>query len=1320
MNRGNNAFVYLVTVAALGCCLLVSPSFAQEKKSEAGRAGSASGEGDLVRKRQEWFHRQRAYPLAHIPAGARQRALEDKETMRREQRQKASSAAASETTAATGTTAAAAVKGMTGANAPSLTKWTPIGPMPTNSTSAQIGAVSGRVSALAVDPTNANTIFLGAAQGGVWKSTNGGTSWTTTFDDAKSLAIGALAIDPKNSNNIYVGTGEENFAQDAYYGAGIYKSTDGGATWSQTAGIINNPVAGETIASFNGPFNQIVGGVHVGAIVVHPTISTRVYAAVQVFQNVDGGAASGIFCSEDSGDTWWQVLGGAVGTDIAIDPSNSSIAYAALGSPGGDSILPSPNPTGDPTGQNGIYKTSAANLSCSQQVNQWTLVSKAPMPTGINSGRIRLDIAPPDPARPTAKIVYAAVADGTGTTGSANSAGVFQSIDGGASWTRRSPLPSGSNFCGPQCFFDMVIKVHPNDAKTVFLGGSGSGVTLQRSTDEGLTWKDITSAAAGQLHVDLHAIAFGFPLGGGTNLVVGNDGGVWTTSLAAPGSAVTNWLNLNQTLQITQFYNGLSIHPTDARISYAGAQDNGTQKLDQSGVNPLQWTEETVCGDGGFTAIDSVTPTTVYAACQDIDINKSTDSGVNWTAIDSSIPQSEFSEFIPPLVIDPTTPQRLYFGTFHVWQTTNGGGSWNVISPGNLTTDNTQFGVTSISVAPSNTNIVYAGTFDSRLWRTTQANLGVGAISNWQQIDGGALPARAITQVAADPNNADIVFVTMSGFGTFLPGDSGEHVFRCDALARSCSGISLNLPNIPVNSIVVDPLDVSGSTLYIGTDIGVFGSTNRGTTWSFDFPNANGTPNGFPNVAVFGLVLHPASRTLRAVTHGRGAWDLQLPLLLPPTVSSINPPTGIQGQTISMVTLTGTNLSGATISAPNGITVSNVVTTPTTVTATFVIAQNAPAMSQFITVTTSGGTTSVGFTVQFPPQPLLFTINPSSGGQGQTINTVSLTGSGLTGATINPLTGIAVSNVVVVSDTQVTATFTVAANAPLGAQNLTVTTPGGTSTGLIFSVTPPSPTLLTINPTSGTQGQTVSNVTLAGTNLSGSTINPPTGIVVSNVVASAAQVTATFTIAINAPAGAQNVTVTSTGGTSNPVAFTINAADFTFGASPTAATVSRGQSAVTTLSLAPVPAGGQYPGNVTFGCSGLPAEAACIFTPATVLQAAGATTVSLSVSTTAPSMIPPAPRPGPGGAPWGLLLWALMGMASTGWLFLRRASGRWRYALSLGLVLVLAGLAMACGGGGGGGGVVHNAGTPVGTFPITVTATAGGVSHAATFTATVQ
>jgi len=244
-------------------------------------------ERDDVRRREEWFYRQRRYPRAGIPGRARLDALERKEEMRRELREKLNRAAV-----VRGGSPTVNGAGFLPANSLALsTTWTGIGPMPTVSAGGGVVLVSGRVTAIAVDPTNSNIVYMGGAQGGVWKSTDGGAHWTFTFDTEKTLAIGSLAIDPSSCapgpcTTLYVGTGEQNFSGDSYYGAGVYKSTDGGATWNQTAGTVLN-VAG--IPTFTGPFNQTVGGVHIGAIVVHPANAMRIFAGVQIFENVGGG-----------------------------------------------------------------------------------------------------------------------------------------------------------------------------------------------------------------------------------------------------------------------------------------------------------------------------------------------------------------------------------------------------------------------------------------------------------------------------------------------------------------------------------------------------------------------------------------------------------------------------------------------------------------------------------------------------------------------------------------------------------------------------------------------------------------------------------------------------------------------------------------------------------------------------------------------------------------------------------------------------------------------------------------------------------------------
>src|SRR5208282_195308 len=492
---------WLVSLPAGGQSVKTSGSENAETGTDAGNR--AEPEQDDVRQREEWFYRQRRYPLSAIPGRARLDALERKEQMRRALGKKLRGAAAARIRAeeANGATSPAAN------SQANLTSWTAIGPMPTVSSGGGVGLVSGRITSIAVDPTNSNIVYLGGAQGGVWKSTDGGTNWATTFDTEKTLAIGAIAIDPSSCvpgpcTTLYIGTGEQNFSGDSYYGAGIYKSTDGGATWSQTPGTVLN-VPG--IPSFTGPFNQTVGGVHVSAIVVHPTNAMRIFAGVQIFENVGGGATSGLYCSDDGGNSWEQVISGAIGTDVAIHPGGA-VGYAALGSNNGDTA------SGDPTGQNGVYKSSGVNLPCASQ--SWTLVSEAPIPLGTAAGTIRLGLAPSDPM---ANTVYAAVTN-AGSTVHSTLAGVFKTTDGGASWTTVTPPLVGSpavSFCDPQCDYDMAIKVHPTDPQTVIVGGSrtlngNQPFFLLRTNNGGASWQSIATDGTNTLHVDQHAVAFGF------------------------------------------------------------------------------------------------------------------------------------------------------------------------------------------------------------------------------------------------------------------------------------------------------------------------------------------------------------------------------------------------------------------------------------------------------------------------------------------------------------------------------------------------------------------------------------------------------------------------------------------------------------------------------------------------------------------------------------------------------------------------------------------------------------------------------------------
>ena len=441
-------------------------------------------------------------------------------------------------------------------------QWTQIGPQPTGYTKtypllpAPGYLTSGRVTALAVDPGNANVVYLGAAEGGVWKTTNGGSTWTPLTDSQPSLAVGSIAIDPSNSSNIYVGTGEEYgvYELGSYYGAGVLKSTDAGATWTQLGASV-----------FGTPFSScsICGGAYIGSIAVDPTQSQVLLAAA-------AGAyyGNGVYRSTDGGVTWTPTLtvegsGGSTlpATQVLFDPTNGHFAYAVLGGPD------------DPA--NGIYKTTDAGVTW----NPIGTTGPRALPTS-NVGRIVLAIAPS-----LSSTMYAGVSDST--TGALT--GFYQSVDTGGDWTLLAGAP---DYCGGECPVTNVIAVSPINPNWVFVGGNteviggiaSNTAVIWRSLDGGATWDIISDGFNGALHVFQKAFAFSSD---GAKLYAGNDGGVWSTTQAVLTSSPA-WTDLNASLAITQFNPGLSIDPGNVNNAFGGTRDNGIQQY--TGGLTWQWT----------------------------------------------------------------------------------------------------------------------------------------------------------------------------------------------------------------------------------------------------------------------------------------------------------------------------------------------------------------------------------------------------------------------------------------------------------------------------------------------------------------------------------------------------------------------------------------------------------------------------------------------------------------------------------------------------------------------------------------------------------
>ena len=779
-------------------------------------------------ERQAWFYDQRSYPTGSIPPGARLEAIRRLRQIDAASRQQHSSGL---------------INGVPAVDALGITmdsaNWSLIGPQPTGGGTTYVTA--GRVSAIAIDPTDNNTVYIGGAEGGVWKTTDGGNTWNPLTDNMPSLASGSIVIDPANHQTIYAGTGEDNFSGDSYYGAGILKSTDGGNTWTNILG----------------PFLHD----YVGAIAIQPGNSSVLLCASRI----------GIWRSTDGGATWLLRLPGT-GTGVLFDPTNGSSAYATVGF--------------SASGSNGVYHSTDGGVT-------WTLSNGTKtngLPAGTAMGRIALAMAPSNSA-----VLYAQVED-LATATSGDLLGIWKTIDGGTTWNKLPISASQLTLWGNALWYYNTIAVSPVDPNVVWSGG----IQPVRSTDGGITWAAPAQTGPNNvtIHVDFHALAF---TPDGSTLYIGNDGGMYSTTDVT--SARVNWTNLNNTLAITEFYPGMSLDPTNPQIAVGGTQDNGTQLFDGA----ENWTE-VACGDGGFTAVDPSIPALAYNSCQYISINRSLvlTGNASWIPADYGIDQTDPVQFIAPLALDPSNPQTIYFGTYRLWQSQDSAGFWSPVSP-DLTGGRKAGTLKAITIAPSDSNTVYIGTSNSKVQVTH--DMQDAPTATWTDVSPG-LPPRSVTRIAVDPIDPNTVYVSYSGFSGTI--DTQGHVFRTTNGGANWTDISGNMPNVPVNDLVIDP-DLA-QTLYIGTDAGVMVTTNGGTTWST-------LGNGLPLVVVDSLVLHRGARILRAGTHGRSVWDILVPLngnSAAPVVKTLTPATANAGDPAFTLSVSGSNFLSSTVVRWNG------------------------------------------------------------------------------------------------------------------------------------------------------------------------------------------------------------------------------------------------------------------------------------------------------------------------------------------------------------------------------------------------------------------
>ncbi len=862
--------------------------------------------------------------------------------------------------------------------------WASIGPTPT--TGGFFSPVTGRVTTIAVDPSDStgNTVLIGGAMGGIWRSTDAGAHWTAVGDQDASLAMGSIAFAPSNHSVVYAGTGEqESIAFDIYYGAGVLKSTDGGLHWTQTCTVASST------CPFIGPYDDItpfgfftLGGTRISYVAVNPANPQMVLVGAET--QFAEGTTEGVYCTDNGGTTWSHVLADEMSSFVGF--ASSSVAYAALGNAFGSSPA-APN-------GNGIYKATGIGSTCS--TIQFTRLTTATLPPQSSMGRIDLGIAPSDPIGNT---VYASIADAT--TFSSNNLGVFVTTNGGTSWMQTA----APDICRFQCWYDNVVKVDPNNQNIVFFGGSsaidssGNFSWVVRTENGGTSWSSVIPnlplGSSGLPHVDNHAIAFVKLPTGKVRAYLGNDGGIWRTD-DAEASTVT-WTNLNNpSLTLTQFYPFISINASSPSISFGGTQDNGSQNYQGS----ISWVDNHQCGDGASTAVDTVIPSTVYIGCiTGFPVNASYQNGAlgSFFPAVNGINPNDFSGAIPPLVTDPSSADTVYFGTTKVYQSVDAANTWTPIS-NDLVSGFNFDSLTVLAVAPANPSVVYAGA-------NTNTNTGLiglvfvatsvtpGTTTNFFQVSGqGSLPPRALTAITIDPsdNTGKTAYVTFSGFSfvnaSFGVNDPTGHIFKTTdggstwkdvscSVAVCTTPAASDLPNTPVNDLVIDP--VLPGIIYAATDEGVFvgDCTVAPCKWSV-------LSTGLPHVVVLSLRLHEPSRTLRAATHGRGAWDINLNnfTFTGPHISSISPTSANAGSSGALtLTVNGSGLTSGRVQWNGSAT--NVTTTQvsdTKLTASIAASLLSLAGTPKITVVNGTQTSNAMTFAVLAGTPTLTSISPSS------------------------------------------------------------------------------------------------------------------------------------------------------------------------------------------------------------------------------------------------------------------------------------------------------------------------------------------------------
>jgi hypothetical protein len=739
-----------------------------------------------------------------------------------------------------------------------------------------------------------------------------------------TLAIGAITISPSNPNVVYIGTGEQ---ANGAIGNGLYRIDNATTATPTLAGPIN-PMADYGDNGVLGTFTFRA----ISQIVVHPEQPGTIFvstapgkAGIQTHNattppNVPNAAVMGVYRSTNAtaaansvtftklkvnneGSTGFiqppippTPTGNTDISDMVLDPSDATFNTLVVWVRSGDGATSNPACTEDCTG---IYRSTNA-------LGQGTFT---PRLVALNAGaRGELSIAM---AGSTATVLAATEerptsVPGNPNTGCGNAKGLLRrSVDGGVTWPNTNSttasagglIRSMDGFCGGQCFYDIGVALDPTNANLIHIGGNANATAsdpcqvLTRRSTNGVNFDDNSNG----LHADVHA----FTVSRSNPMIVwtGNDGGVWRST-----DAGATWVSMNGDpatstspagkLSSIQ-YVSMATHPRDREYMTGGTQDNGTQlKRALSDTGMWRLIAE---GDGGYTAIDQnatdVDNVTIYhtffnliGSPSTIEFERVTTTananpngwtnfscvagGANNTKIDCN---DTAVSFYAPLVLGPGNPNTVYFGTDRLYRSADQGTTMQRVSQASIAGSGVE--VTSISIARTNDNVRLVGMRNGTVWATT-----TGSTTLVDVTPAGRTAGVPVGKVYIDPNNSNTAYIAYGGLGTTAAPIT--HLWKTTDLAGGAGtwvAMSNGLPDVPIDAIVADRLSSTGTnaatTLYLGTDIGVYRSTDGGTNWAVFNPG-----NTLPVVPIFDMAFQQnevsSTRILRIATHGRGIWEI--------------------------------------------------------------------------------------------------------------------------------------------------------------------------------------------------------------------------------------------------------------------------------------------------------------------------------------------------------------------------------------------------------------------------------------------------------------